>query len=67
MTLGSIHEDILSALENKNPSIRSESVSFLARCFKRCTPTDLNKKMLNIFTTILIKTLNESGKFSNCY
>lgn len=61
MTLESIHEDILKALDNKNPTIRAESVSFLARCFKKCTPTDLNKKMLNIFTTKLIKTLTESG------
>lgn len=63
MTLESIHEDILKALNNKNPSIRAESVSFLTRCFQKCTPTDLNRKMLNIYTTILIKTLNESGNF----
>lgn len=63
MTLESIQEDILIALKNKNPSVKAESVAFLARCFTKCTPTILNKKMLKIFTTVLIKTLNESGNF----
>lgn len=61
MTLESIHEDILTAIDNKNPSVKAESVSFLSRCFTKCTPTILNKKYLKIFTTALIKTLNESG------
>uniref|UniRef100_A0A2S2Q544 Cytoskeleton-associated protein 5 n=1 Tax=Sipha flava TaxID=143950 RepID=A0A2S2Q544_9HEMI len=60
MTLESIHEDVLTAIDNKNPSVKAESVSFLARCFTKCTPTILNKKYLKIFTTALIKTLNES-------
>lgn len=63
MTLESIQEDILTALKNKNPSVKAESVAFLARCFTKCTPTILNKKMLKMFTTVLIQTLNESGKF----
>lgn len=66
MTLESIHEDILAAIDNKNPSVKAESVSFLARCFTKCTPTILNKKYLKIFTTALIKTLNESGNFKTC-
>lgn len=65
MTLESIHEDVLTAIDNKNPSVKAESVSFLARCFTKCTPTILNKKYLKIFTTALVKTLNESGKFFN--
>jgi len=69
MTLESIHEDILTAIDNKNPSVKAESVSFLTRCFSKCTPTILNKKYLKIFTTALIKTLNESGNFflNKCY
>lgn len=67
MTLDSIHEDILSAINNKNPSVRAESVSFLARCFTKCTPKMLNKQYLNIFTTALIKTLNESGNYFILY
>jgi len=65
MTLESIHEDILAAIDNKNPSVKAESISFLTRCFTKCTPIILNKKMLKIFTTILIKTLNGSGKLFN--
>ncbi|XP_050054425.1 protein mini spindles-like isoform X3 [Aphis gossypii] len=60
MTLESIHEDILAAIDNKNPSVKAESISFLTRCFTKCTPTILNKKLLKIFITALIKTLNES-------
>ncbi|KAL5234313.1 hypothetical protein ACI65C_001723 [Semiaphis heraclei] len=60
MTLESIHEDILAAIDNKNPSVKAESISFLTRCFTKCTPAILNKKLLKIFTTTLIKTLNES-------
>jgi len=62
MTLESIHEDILAAIDNKNPSVKAESISFLTRCFTKCTPAILNKKLLKIFITALIKTLNESGK-----
>jgi len=65
MTLESIHEDILAAIDNKNPSVKAESISFLNRCFTKCTPAILNKKLLKIFTTTLIKTLNESGKLFN--
>lgn len=61
MTLESIHEDVLKAINNKNPSVKAESVSFLARCFTKCTPKMLNKKYLNIFTPALLVTLNESG------
>lgn len=61
MTLESIHEDVLKAINNKNPSVKAESVSFLARCFTKCTPKMLNKKFLNIFTPALLVTLNESG------
>lgn len=61
MTLDTIYEDILIAINNKNPSVKAESVSFLSRCFTKCTLKMLNKKFLNIFTTVLIKTLNDSG------
>ncbi|XP_026810117.1 LOW QUALITY PROTEIN: protein mini spindles-like [Rhopalosiphum maidis] len=60
MTLESIHEDILAAIDNKNPSVKAESISFLTRCFTKCTPAILNKKLLKTFITALIKTLNES-------
>jgi len=56
MTHESIHEDILAAIDSKNPSVKAESISFLARCFTKCTPAILNKKLLKIFTTTLIRT-----------
>lgn len=61
MTLESIHENILTAIDSKNPSVKAESILFLSRCFTKCTPTILNKKLLKVFTTTLIKTLNGSG------
>uniref|UniRef100_A0A1B6CWX2 TOG domain-containing protein n=1 Tax=Clastoptera arizonana TaxID=38151 RepID=A0A1B6CWX2_9HEMI len=60
ITLDTIQEDILAALENKNPSVKAETASFLARCFTRCTPVTLNKKLLKAFCAVLIKTLSES-------
>lgn len=59
-TLEAIQEDLLASLDNKNPAVKAETASFLARCFTKCTPTILNKKLLKTFTTALLKTLNES-------
>lgn len=60
-TVEAIQEDILAALENKNPQVKAETASFIARCFTKCTPVMLNKKLLKAYTTALLKTLNESG------
>ncbi|XP_021935865.1 protein mini spindles isoform X2 [Zootermopsis nevadensis] len=59
-TIEAIQEDVLIALENKNPQVKAETASFLARCFTKCTPAMLNKKLLKAYTTALLKTLNES-------
>lgn len=56
-------EDVLEALNNKNPSVKAETASFLTRTFSKCQPTALNKKILKAYTTALLKTLNESGNF----
>ncbi|XP_063227944.1 protein mini spindles [Bacillus rossius redtenbacheri] len=58
-TIEAIQEDVLAALENKNPSVKAETASFLARCFTRCTPQMLTKKILKAYTAALLKTLNE--------
>ncbi|XP_069680440.1 protein mini spindles isoform X4 [Periplaneta americana] len=58
-TIEAIQEDVLAALENKNPQVKAETASFLARCFTKCTPMMLNKKLLKAYTTALLKTLNE--------
>lgn len=48
-------EDVVAALDNKNPSIKAETAIFLARCFAKCTPTTLPKKMLKAYVTPLLK------------
>ncbi|KAJ9598235.1 hypothetical protein L9F63_011056, partial [Diploptera punctata] len=58
-SIEAIHEDVIAALENKNPQVKAETASFLARCFTKCTPMMLNKKLLKAYTTALLKTLNE--------
>ncbi|KAK6191581.1 hypothetical protein SNE40_003232 [Patella caerulea] len=55
-----ITEDAVAALENKNPQIRAETALLLGRCFCRCTQSSLPKKMLKIFCTSLLKTVNDT-------
>ncbi|XP_017091916.2 protein mini spindles isoform X2 [Drosophila bipectinata] len=52
-------ESIVESLANKNPSVKSETALFLARALTRTQPTALNKKLLKLLTTTLVKTLNE--------
>ncbi|KRF99998.1 uncharacterized protein Dwil_GK13258, isoform D [Drosophila willistoni] len=59
-TLEAQQECIVEALANKNPSVKSETALFLARAFCRTQPTSLNKKLIKLLITSLIKTLNES-------
>lgn len=61
-TIDSMLEDVTAALDSKNPSVKAETASFLARCFARTPPDHFNKKLLKAYTTPLLKTLNESGK-----
>nr|XP_036673336.1 protein mini spindles isoform X5 [Drosophila suzukii] len=52
-------ESIVESLANKNPSVKSETALFLARALTRTQPAALNKKLLKLLTTSLVKTLNE--------
>ncbi|XP_072747626.1 protein mini spindles isoform X2 [Anoplolepis gracilipes] len=52
-------EDTLAALDNKNPAVKAETAAYLARCFTRTPPINLNKKLLKSYTSALLKTLNE--------
>ncbi|XP_029680774.1 protein mini spindles isoform X4 [Formica exsecta] len=54
-----ILEDTLAALDNKNPAVKAETAAYLARCFARTPPANLNKKLLKSYTSALLKTLNE--------
>lgn len=53
--LEAISEDVVAALDNKNPQIKTETASFLSRCFSKCTTATLPKKMLKMFCTALLK------------
>ncbi|CAH1174022.1 unnamed protein product [Phaedon cochleariae] len=59
-TLEAFMEDVLEALNNKNPSVKVETSLFLARAFTKTLPTVVNKKLLKVITTGLTKTINES-------
>lgn len=52
-----IQEDLTAALDNKNPSIRSETALFMARAFAKTNPALINKKLLKVFVTSLLKVL----------
>ncbi|XP_070073685.1 protein mini spindles isoform X6 [Drosophila takahashii] len=52
-------ESIVESLANKNPSVKSETALFLARALTRTQPAALNKKLLKLLATSLVKTLNE--------
>ncbi|KAL7034397.1 hypothetical protein ACKWTF_007947 [Chironomus riparius] len=58
--LEAIQEEVIAALANKNPSVKTETALFLARSFTKTQPTVLNKKLLKAYVTALLKTLNES-------
>lgn len=58
-SLEAMQECIVESLGNKNPSVKSETAFFLARAFARTQPTAINKKLLKLLVTTLIKTLNE--------
>lgn len=59
-SLEAMQEHISEALNNKNPSVKAETASFLARSFLCTQPTTINKKLLKLLVTALLKTLNES-------
>lgn len=58
--LDAVLEDLLAALENKNPNIKAETALFISRCFQRCTQATLPKKMLKAFCSALLKTVNDT-------
>ena len=53
-SLEAIQEDLVSALANKNPSIRSETALFMARAFAKTNPNLINKKLLKTLVTALL-------------
>nr|XP_024218942.1 protein mini spindles [Halyomorpha halys] len=45
-SLEAIQEEIVTNLDNKNPSVKSEISGFLSRCFSKSTSSILTKKLL---------------------
>uniref|UniRef100_A0A1Y1JZU4 TOG domain-containing protein n=2 Tax=Photinus pyralis TaxID=7054 RepID=A0A1Y1JZU4_PHOPY len=59
ITVEVILEDVVEALNSKNPSVKAETASFLSRAFAKTSPTSLNKKLLKTYSAALIKNINE--------
>uniref|UniRef100_A0A1A9W8C3 TOG domain-containing protein n=1 Tax=Glossina brevipalpis TaxID=37001 RepID=A0A1A9W8C3_9MUSC len=58
-SLEAMQECIIESLGSKNPNVKSETASFLARAFCRTQPAVINKKLLKLLVATLIRTLNE--------
>ncbi|XP_050682742.1 protein mini spindles [Leptidea sinapis] len=55
-----IMEDMIAAFENKNPSIKAESASFLARALCVTQPAAFNKKLIKAYVPSLLKLLESA-------
>lgn len=64
-TLQNISEDVLSVMDNKNPSIKQQASLFLARSFCRCTPSTLPKSVLKPFCAAFLK-VQSAKSLSEC-
>ena len=59
-TLLNLHEEILEALENKNPNVKSETCLFTARSLCYCSPTTLTKQIYKVLVPSLLKRLDDT-------
>lgn len=59
--LEAISEDCVAALDNKNPNIKAETALFLCRSFAKSSTSTLPKKLLKMFCTALVKTINDTA------
>ncbi|XP_058500343.1 cytoskeleton-associated protein 5 isoform X2 [Solea solea] len=60
-TIQNLSEDILSVMDNKNPSIKQQASLFLSRSFRHCTQTTLPKGVLKPLCAALTKQVNDSA------
>jgi cytoskeleton-associated protein 5 len=60
-TLEAVSEACIAGLDHKTPSVKAETAAFIARCFAKCTPVTLPKKLLKLFVTALLKTVNDTA------
>lgn len=59
-TFQNILEDVVAALDNKNPNIRAETALFLGRAFRHCKPATLPKAVLKPLCISLVKKLADT-------
>lgn len=59
--LSAMQEDLLAALESKNPSVKEETVRFLTRCFCKSTPAALPKTFLKPICGSLLKRMDDTS------
>ncbi|XP_065835694.1 cytoskeleton-associated protein 5-like isoform X2 [Oscarella lobularis] len=59
-TLEAMMEDVFPFLENKNPNVKCETCSFLARCFTFCTPAVMNKATVKRICPKLLPKLDDT-------
>ena len=52
--MSNIQEELVTAMANKNPAARSETLLFMARSFQLCTPDMLSKPFLKALCPIII-------------
>ncbi len=54
-SLGNIQEEVTEALNNKNPSVKSETLLFLCRCYQQCTPAMVPKPFLKALAPLTVQ------------
>ncbi|XP_064399412.1 cytoskeleton-associated protein 5-like isoform X3 [Halichondria panicea] len=59
-SLGSIQEEVAEALNNKNPSVKSETLLFLCRCYQQCTPAMVPKPFLKALAPLTAQKLDDT-------
>ncbi|CAL8111536.1 unnamed protein product [Orchesella dallaii] len=59
--LDPIQEDVIAALQNKNPAVKTETCLFLSRAFAKTSyKTMTDKKLMKGYFTTLVANINES-------
>ena len=53
--LEAITEDVIEALNDKNPNVKGETAAFLGRAFSKATPATLTKKNLKPIVPVLVQ------------
>ena len=52
--MSNIQEELATAMQNKNPAARAETLLFMARSFQLCTPDMLGKPFLKAICPVIV-------------